>query len=324
MALKSISLYDAIQNYAGSHARRKGTIVIQDTISDGIKKSCVLLEKAPLVSPGSAETSLLNNRSLEVQVRSRPTDASRYSVSGTGRLAFGQQEEDVRMIYRTTSSSKKAVSRSGEGDLTPLAFSSLSLSNITATSTNDTDSDCVTQNVNTPEVKYSKIDKHEAGSRGDGHRLGSSSSSIAVVAAASVTGSSTVKRKGTAPITGRKNPQVAVPGSVQQQQHQRGVGARETSMGVGVGTGGRAAAMAKMAALGEDWPEEEELPGMQLPMTQSLVGASGNGGRAGGAGSSTGGNGASTVGVLPSAAVRRDVTNAGQRQRKVKASKRNS
>lgn len=33
---------------------------------------------------------------------------------------------------------------------------------------------------------------------------------------------------------------------------------------------GKATAMAKMAALGEEWPEEEELPGMSLPATSSL------------------------------------------------------
>lgn len=73
---------------------------------------------------------------------------------------------------------------------------------------------------------------------------------------------------------------------------------------LGVGVGGRAAAMARMAVLGEEWPEEEELPGA-FTMASSNVTTSGS---------------AATAGV--SKEVGKEVHIAHQRAQKIKAAKR--
>lgn len=80
--------------------------------------------------------------------------------------------------------------------------------------------------------------------------------------------------------------------------------ASKSQQQLGVGVGGRAAAMARMAVLGEEWPEEEELPGA-FSSVSSNVTTSGS---------------AATAGV--SKEVSKEMHNAHQRAQKIKAAKR--
>eukprot|EP01038_Epipyxis_sp_PR26KG_P014406 gene14406-19337_t len=72
------------------------------------------------------------------------------------------------------------------------------------------------------------------------------------------------------------------------------------SFGLGVGVGGRSAALAKMAALGQDWPEEEDLPSL-MKSESSLIERNG----------------------IVNNQVRKEVQITNQRQGKLKSAKRN-
>jgi hypothetical protein len=220
----------------------------------------------------------------------------KYILPGTGRIAFGSHS-DVGEIYHYHSSSgvkgsniPKSVNPSDDKylDLEEVQFESLSLNN--KTEDMKSKDSCVEVNPtaassgSSPSTSSSLSRKNK---KSDSFDVSSEASKIKKKPNLSKTGSTVeasakhgdkrntqkvkqITDSAPLPTTTKTNPYGLPPPRTKPF-----VNNSNSVPVVGVGqTTGKVAAMARMKALGEEWPEEEELPGFALP-SSSLVSSAG-------------------------------------------------
>ena len=182
-------------------------------------------------------------------------DQKRHVVQGTSRMAFGNdgQLSDMFQHSTTSSTSSSAIanSKSDSMDIDELPFEKLSVEQHQQEGKKSSES----HHKVTP-AKAAHHSKPEHTTAHNGHH--NSNNPIAnkkPAIAGSVGNGAGIKPKGSTLSTPK-----SVPGKFSNIPSSSVPSSKQ-------------AAMAKMAALGEEWPEEEELPGMKLPVTSSLNGS---------------------------------------------------
>jgi hypothetical protein len=214
-------------------------------------------------------------KSTSKETHAKSVKYQKYILAGTGRIAFGSHS-DVGEIYHYHSAS---VSKGGPPplsinpaddkflDLEEIRFGNLSLSNKV---------EDLKSNGNATEVDVSgpssSVSSSRKNKKSDSFDVSSEASKIKKKPNLSKTGTLHGPPAKNAPNPKEINKN-AVPATtktdpygLQQPRTKPFVSSSNSAPVVGVGqTTGKVAAMARMKALGEEWPEEEELPGFSLP-----------------------------------------------------------
>lgn len=195
----------------------------------------------------------------------------RHIVKGYGRIAFGP-DEGIRNIYKP-----ELTRKSKENDVSSIVFSGLNLSESRPEQIgncmdisepldgNENKKDFISNNSSTASLKSGTTvgkrsisatinDKAKPPSNAVNNPYINAKKPLNSVNSSKDTYSTSIATRTSIPGLPPRT-DVSNQGKRAEQRNDIQVQA------VGVGTSGRAAAMAKMKALGQDWPEEEELPG---------------------------------------------------------------
>lgn len=168
----------------------------------------------------------------------QPQALNRYQLPGTGRLAFGKIAED-RPLFKLSRHSTDCSSGRSTGDVLEAQFSTMDLEAHKPTAVPMDEEDAITPQ--TPRLESAVI--------------GSKSSNKRPMPSPAIN----PKAK---PVSNASNPYLT------GKSNSASTG-RPAATAV-AGQSGKLAAMARLAALGEAWPEEEDLPGMAMPASSAL------------------------------------------------------
>lgn len=164
----------------------------------------------------------------------------RYSLPGTGRIAFGSIASDRPLFKPSNHSETKPPSKTLESE-----FSHMDIEG----QANSPAVPAIPVQSTQPTTTPSSNDRNNSGRVSNKRPFPPSNTSAA------------------------PKPQSAVaptgnPYLINNAGRGRPMGANSTTV---AGQAGKLAAMARLAALGEDWPEEEDLPGLSMPVSSSLA-----------------------------------------------------
>lgn len=225
------SLFDVLQSYNDFDTEQRRKPTLQTVISTDLP-----LPAAPSFSLRSETEGSHHNASDR-----------RHVLNGTSRVAFGNKS-DLSDMFQQKSSTKKASSEMEVDDLHVESITLAPQTDKESKKANPISTSGKSSKQAAPPSTDAKLNSHFPNKKPSTTATPSSNANHANTASAKPKPSTFTV--GSKPIPGKPTPQAAV--GATNVQH------------------GKVAAMAKMASLGEEWPEEEELPGMSHPSTSSL------------------------------------------------------
>lgn len=188
----------------------------------------------------------------EIDPAQQTSSAKRHVMPGTSRMAFGNNEQ-LSDMFQNKSKTHKTITTtntstsSKDMDVDDLHVDKITLAATSSNGGNKSSSQGANKQSSTKQAAPPSTDAKLSGTFPNKKPNPGNTTTTS-------TASNSMKPK--APITTSASKPTSAPGKPAavstNTQH------------------GKAAAMAKMAAWGEEWPEEEELPGMMLPSTSSV------------------------------------------------------
>lgn len=181
----------------------------------------------------------------------------RYALPATGRFAFGPQSE-ISEIYHYHAQNKQKES------VDEMDVEEINLSNLSLKPKEEISASVLPEN---PPLKGKKNKKNDLEDTSSNKKQNTSKIEPTL--------SSSLSEKVKDPKNAAKGPLATTSNKPNSQSFTKksgnpyGLAPRGPIVGTGQ-TSGNALAKAKMAALGEEWPDEEELPGFSAPVSQSL------------------------------------------------------
>jgi hypothetical protein len=194
------------------------------------------------------ETHAMASQDFKPASKNQPLN--RYFLPGTGRFAFGEAvaaERPLFKLHKNLSDVSVPVDRcKRSGDILESKFSSLGINSSNEIAPKQKN---YTQNNDSSAMDVQSASSSITGRQSNKRPHPNAGKPTSAPQRPSHTPSKTVPSLG--PVS---NPYISKP-----------------SNQAVAGQSGKLAAMARLAALGEDWPEEEELPGLRMPISSSLA-----------------------------------------------------